>query len=496
MNKARGDGLDHAEFENWLKEQPQETATLIAVRAALRVFPIVTHTYDPNNPKIQFALLTARAILTAGVAAKMPTPEVRAAAADTLGTAFAAVGAAGAAVGAAIGAAVGAAADAARAARAAFAAARAAAGATDAAARAAGAGAGAVYAAADAAGAAYLDTEILVAALFKTPIWHDRGEPDWLRSRFPPGENILESGPEWVFWRDWYQGFADGEPLDWELQRRVALIPDEDWEKGPVHIAGLIEGIEAEFLSAKLPQAETVEFDDATGKFFVRPIPVAKPDLLGATLSQIEDALGDALANPSNGLNENSRETRVLRRVFAKYGNDPQRIEMDLASVHAGLTRQIVGQDLPPSEENLALQSAVEQGARAIRATHPEVAENRRILSDQAMRELTPDEKQVLDQALPMLRDISRADLAEEWDQDIPVLINDTLGHVPDSAPRLPGADEATRIFSRVSKMAILMRRSSEIIKRTEESTGYRAASILLTFSGLIALGIAILSVF
>lgn len=49
------------------------------------------------------------------------------------------------------------------------------------------------------------------------------------------------------FWREWYQGFLDGKPLDWELQRRVALIPDADWEQGPEHIAKLIEEIRARF---------------------------------------------------------------------------------------------------------------------------------------------------------------------------------------------------------------------------------------------------------
>ncbi|SHK14858.1 hypothetical protein SAMN05444000_12029 [Shimia gijangensis] len=49
------------------------------------------------------------------------------------------------------------------------------------------------------------------------------------------------------FWRDWYQGMTIGKPLDWELQRRVALIPDEDWEQGPEHIAKCIEEIRAQF---------------------------------------------------------------------------------------------------------------------------------------------------------------------------------------------------------------------------------------------------------
>ncbi len=51
----------------------------------------------------------------------------------------------------------------------------------------------------------------------------------------------------WSFWRDWYQGFLDGEPLDWELQRRVAIIPENDWDEGPAHVAGIIEEIRARF---------------------------------------------------------------------------------------------------------------------------------------------------------------------------------------------------------------------------------------------------------
>jgi len=300
----------------------------------------------------------------------------------------------------------------------------------------------------------------------------------------------------WISWRRIFSSLAAGKFSSWRLLLEIAEILDEDWAKGPSHIAEIIKEIEADFLAGKLPLAETVEFDHQEGKFLTLPLPIAKPDLLGATLSQVEDALDDVLANSSNGLNDGSRETRVLRRTMAKYGNDPQRIEMDLTSVHAGLTRQILTEELPPSEENLALQSALEEGARGIRATHPEVAENRRILTEQALRELKPEEKQQLSEALPILKAISRDDLAEEWEQDIPALLNDAIGPVPDTAPRLPGADEAVRIFSRVAKMAVMMRKSSEIVHKIDGSAGYKAARIVGTVGALVGIGLAILGVF
>ncbi|UWP97923.1 hypothetical protein [Aliiroseovarius crassostreae] len=68
---------------------------------------------------------------------------------------------------------------------------------------------------------------------------------------------FTSNGTVWSFWRDWYQGFLDGKPLDWELQRRVALIPDQDWEKGPEHIARKIEEIRARFeLEKRLEELE------------------------------------------------------------------------------------------------------------------------------------------------------------------------------------------------------------------------------------------------
>jgi hypothetical protein len=58
----------------------------------------------------------------------------------------------------------------------------------------------------------------------------------------------LEKDP-WLnnYWSNWLSGLLKGVPIDWNLQREVALIPDADWDKGPAHIAELIEEIKARF---------------------------------------------------------------------------------------------------------------------------------------------------------------------------------------------------------------------------------------------------------
>ncbi|AUR04379.1 hypothetical protein PhaeoP72_02421 [Phaeobacter inhibens] len=263
------------------------------------------------------------------------------------------------------------------------------------------------------------------------------------------------SDPKWQFWRQWYQGVLAGKPLDWELQKRIALIDDEVWNT-PEAVADEIERIEAEFLAEKLPMAETIELNPETGKFRAVPIPVENASYMSALLTQIGDALEDCLGG-HNGLSDRSGDVKKLNRVLTKYRDDPQNAELTLTTVAGSLRRQLIEtRELPPNEDNHALLHTVEEGVRGIRANHPEVAANRDHLAQQAFKALAPEDKQVLEEALPMLTAISEPELAEEFAQDIPELINDALLPLPDGAPPLPGADAATRVFSRSSKMVPL----------------------------------------
>lgn len=322
-----------------------------------------------------------------------------------------------------------------------------------------------------------------LSSVLDAPLWRGLTPPDTIIAAQTQLNRFFDSELSiWSFWREWYQGFLDGKPLDWELQRRVALIPDEDWEKGPGRIAEKIAEIKARFLAEKAPLAETVEFNDDTAKFHTVPREFAKPDLLSATLAQVEDALDDVLARPGNGLDERSREVRVIRRVLTRYANDPQQIELNLVSVAVGLRRQMEEtRDLPESEENLALKAAVEDGALAIRATHPDVAENREILAQQALRELPQADKEALRDALPVLTAISEGTMQEDFADDVPELINDAIGPVPRTAPPLPGV---TRTFGRAAEM----RKQLTVKGRLEKivaSPAFLAATVITTTAGL-----------
>ncbi len=100
-----------------------------------------------------------------------------------------------------------------------------------------------------------------------SPLWmrleppgeYDPAEPPYRIGRFPhefserwqKAHDWLTAQPGHDFWIRWYEAALQGRPLtgDWEthdeLLTDIALIPDEDWEKGAEHIAALIAEIEA-----------------------------------------------------------------------------------------------------------------------------------------------------------------------------------------------------------------------------------------------------------
>lgn len=112
---------------------------------------------------------------------------------------------------------------------------------------------------------------------------------------------ISSAHPEWSFWREWYQGFLDGQPLDWALQRRVALIPDEDWGKGPEHIALLIAAIRARFEAEKSKPAERHKELEPSSVEHLLTAPLITANQIDAAAQDIRDAeckyLNDTGAN-------------------------------------------------------------------------------------------------------------------------------------------------------------------------------------------------------
>jgi hypothetical protein len=55
-----------------------------------------------------------------------------------------------------------------------------------------------------------------------------------------------DGSENWSFWLRWWDGVVSGAQIDWALQEKVALIPNEVWEQGPGGVAEAIREIEDE----------------------------------------------------------------------------------------------------------------------------------------------------------------------------------------------------------------------------------------------------------
>ena len=89
-----------------------------------------------------------------------------------------------------------------------------------------------------------LEDGIAHGAFMKMPLWHEEGPPEGLAEAWPDlRDRLLAEDPLWHVWTDWYQDRLDGKPMIEALEVEKALIPNEDWEKGPAHVNAIIAGL-------------------------------------------------------------------------------------------------------------------------------------------------------------------------------------------------------------------------------------------------------------
>jgi hypothetical protein len=91
--------------------------------------------------------------------------------------------------------------------------------------------------------------------LFHYHLWQRVEEPGSRAEGRAALLRFLDADPaKWDFWARWYRGMFDGRPMDWALQREVALIPEDVWKAGPEAVAARIAEIERDFKGEPLDQ--------------------------------------------------------------------------------------------------------------------------------------------------------------------------------------------------------------------------------------------------
>jgi hypothetical protein len=166
-----------------------------------------------------------------------------------------------------------------------------------------------------------------------------------------------ETGDRNSFWHRWWFAMKRGEPLDWDLQREVALIPDEVWKAGPKAVMEEIARIEARFALAASNNAEVIEQNPETGKLHLVPTSSLPADLGAYARRKMLKAV-ELFDDP--GLKQQygaiAPDLDMLRRAEAEAGNMPVELYDACLSATRRLAVRAAGGECPSPEKDALLE--------------------------------------------------------------------------------------------------------------------------------------------
>jgi hypothetical protein len=476
------------ELRAWLEGQPQEVCVAVAYRAAMRVLPLALSVPDSRVLWKEMALAVLRASLTSGVAASKPQKDLKNSARLARITAYKFQHSAYAVVDRsdAFTSHVLRSVDAARAAC----------GAAQhsVAEQYVHSAVAAAFSLAYAGRAAYADTLLNPKFLPALTIDVPSELKDKIAKHSEGKTDLLQAGGPWTFWAEWYRRAMAGDPLPWDLQVQIALIPNDIWEAGPDAVAAEIEKRKTEFLARSV--AEEIVLSER-GRLTLVPQPVREADHLGYLLETVDDALDLAVAG-HNELTEESYQARLIRRTLSRYGNDPQRIEINFERAKVSLMEGIACDDLPASPANRDLIQSLSDAAGSIRESNPDIARNRERLNRIRLADMTEAQAQQIAKVGEAVAADSEDFLEEELLEGVrrlPGVRRDDP--VPDAIIPLPTAernialeqrDSQVILFSRLSKIWLYVKSlDREELARVADTPEFKWTTGLASVIGFIA---------
>ncbi|QHQ34986.1 hypothetical protein GO499_07140 [Algicella marina] len=211
------------------------------------------------------------------------------------------------------------------------------------------------------------------------PLWPD-GEnhaelaENWQRLR----KNLTSGDENWSFWIDWYERHLHGKPpQDWPLLGKIALIPEEDWEKGAGHvnliIARLSSPSRVKTLANSLPNAETIQRNPDTGLFEAIPAEIEQKTRFRNAINKVRESLDDL--DDYRTINEPlplDFYTKKLRKKMDRYAGEALPLHDAFEAAYHGLCQTCPSSETPFGQAVAELINDLQTGFKDLR-DDPEV---------------------------------------------------------------------------------------------------------------------------
>ncbi len=181
------------------------------------------------------------------------------------------------------------------------------------------------------------------------PLWPGDIPPELAKAETEGLEHLAEeTGDRNSFWHRWWFAMKRGEPMDWALQRDVALIPEEVWKAGAKAVGAEIAKIEARYALAVTDNAEVIEPNPETGKLRLVPtstLPADLGDYARRKMLKATELFDDPAARQQYGAI--APDLAMLRAAVADAGNLPVELYDACASASRRLTIRAGGGECP-----------------------------------------------------------------------------------------------------------------------------------------------------
>ena len=197
------------------------------------------------------------------------------------------------------------------------------------------------------------------------PLWSGT-PPDWFLATDKQMRKVWASDPNenWNFWIRWWDGLVAGQPLDWALQEKVALIPDVIWQQGAAAVARAIRDIE-EAMTPPEPSDTDMEkvieqtrhgavlfYDPDTKLIGEEAVSTLPQDVRRDVVDLMQDVLsGFPAASAGNNIYELiHRERDILKRAIDAYGARPWMLLTSLRRARAGVQDKVADGTCPQND--------------------------------------------------------------------------------------------------------------------------------------------------
>ncbi len=200
---------------------------------------------------------------------------------------------------------------------------------------------------------------------YRLPLWVGKA-PEWFLAADQQTQIAWASDPNdtWNFWTRWWHGVVTGRPLDWALQEKVALIPDDIWQQGAAAVARAIKDIEAGMTPPALSDPDMEKaieqtrhgavlfYDPDTKLIGEEAVSTLPQDVRRDVVDLMQDVLtGFPAASAGNNLYELIRRERdILKRAIDAYEARPWMLFNALRRARAGVQDRVADGSCPQND--------------------------------------------------------------------------------------------------------------------------------------------------